>query len=319
MQRLLELDGIRAVAIIAIMICHISYGIEPCSWVGQYLGGTYNCVFFLISALLFGCKFTLSGEKIHAYEFMKKRIVKLAESLWPFLLICIVIYLILGINFSWRNAVLNFLMLGWFAKLPGLGHLWFVTMMVLCYCIYIIINYLTGEWKRWLLILLIAAILLQFVTEHYGLPSYAFLMLIYCGVVFLYPDKLLRFTRSINIWILFVASIIVNAIVLYALYSGILCIGHLSYYYMTTLTGVSSFMLLYRLFAKFKPKRILVFVSSISYELYLVHHPLAGVKLYSCITGGNVYIAIILVFVVSIVLAYLLNKISHRLLVLLKN
>lgn len=46
MKRKLEFDGIRCIAIIMIVICHLCYGIQNYSIVGQYLGGCFNCVFF---------------------------------------------------------------------------------------------------------------------------------------------------------------------------------------------------------------------------------------------------------------------------------
>lgn len=41
-----------------------------------------------------------------------------------------------GVGFSVKDLILNFLMLGWIGKLPGLGHLWFVTMIVACYVLF---------------------------------------------------------------------------------------------------------------------------------------------------------------------------------------
>lgn len=55
MSRLLQFDGIRAVAVLLIVLCHVFYGLDGMgSPAGQYLGGTYNFVFFAMSALLIG-------------------------------------------------------------------------------------------------------------------------------------------------------------------------------------------------------------------------------------------------------------------------
>lgn len=49
-----EFDGIRGIAILSIVACHICYGINALSPLGQYLGGTFNFVFFILSGLLIG-------------------------------------------------------------------------------------------------------------------------------------------------------------------------------------------------------------------------------------------------------------------------
>lgn len=55
MKRTLAFDGIRAIAILGIVGCHICYALGAMA-IGQYLGGTFNAVFFLLSAILLGLK-----------------------------------------------------------------------------------------------------------------------------------------------------------------------------------------------------------------------------------------------------------------------
>lgn len=60
-------DGIRAIAILGIVGCHMCYGLDGMSWLGLYLGGTFNCVFFSLSALIYGEKI-LGGKTLALYE-----------------------------------------------------------------------------------------------------------------------------------------------------------------------------------------------------------------------------------------------------------
>ncbi len=53
MTRIPAFDGVRAVAILMIVTCHVCYGAGAGTW-GQFLGGTFNAVFFLLSAVLLG-------------------------------------------------------------------------------------------------------------------------------------------------------------------------------------------------------------------------------------------------------------------------
>lgn len=64
MSRLLQFDGIRAVAVLLIVLCHVFYGLDGMgSPAGQYLGGTYNFVFFAMSALLIGLNVNKSKSR----------------------------------------------------------------------------------------------------------------------------------------------------------------------------------------------------------------------------------------------------------------
>jgi len=71
---------------------------------------------------------------------------------------------------------------------------------------------------------------------------------------------------------------------------------------------ISSYLILNKL------KKIIIvftFISSISYEIYLLHHPMIKVSIYLLHTDNILYILIFFVFLI-IVLAYLLNRIVRR-------
>jgi len=60
--RIKAIDGVRGIAILAIMVCHVCYGFCSDSRLGQYLGGTFNYVFLFISSYLLGLKFSMSHQ-----------------------------------------------------------------------------------------------------------------------------------------------------------------------------------------------------------------------------------------------------------------
>ena len=62
MNRIPAFDGIRAVAILMIVLCHICYGLGLMP-IGHYLGSTFNYVFFIMSALLLGLKVNKNEHK----------------------------------------------------------------------------------------------------------------------------------------------------------------------------------------------------------------------------------------------------------------
>lgn len=115
-------------------VCRI-YGVSE---IGRFLADTGNFIFFAISAVLFGLRYGQKGAS--AFEtkpFMKKRLVRLFASLWPFLIAILTIYSFIGVEYNIVKAAMNFVGLGWFGKLPNIGHLWFVTMIIFCYIMYV--------------------------------------------------------------------------------------------------------------------------------------------------------------------------------------
>lgn len=311
MKRKLEFDGIRCIAIIMIVICHLCYGIQNYSIVGQYLGGCFNCVFFLISAMLI-------GSKPLPKNFMSKRIFKIGIPLWIFLVITFIIYIALDINFSMFSFILNILMLGWISKLPGLGHLWFVTMIVACYFLFWSINKFTKIRKSIKFFLLcIISLTIQFTLERLHLPSYIGLVLLYSGIVYLYSHFITNWISTVNFKILLICTFIINAYCIIGLYLKHFQIGELLYYYITTICGITVFIILYKFFKKYKPNHILLFISSISYELYLTHHPLCFVQYFTQISH-SIILAIFIIITLSISSAYMLNRITTHIFMKLK-
>lgn len=302
-------DGIRAIAILGIVGCHMCYGLEGMSWLGVYLGGTFNCVFFSLSALLLGEKM-LTGVK--SVPFMKRRILKLVASLWPMLLAVITLFNIADIPFSMKSALMNFCLLGWFDKLPGFGHLWFVTMIVLCYIFFVGLGYVKRPINGWWSLPAFAvATLCACITWQHGLPGYLFLILFYCGMLFFYGKLLLKWTSLISKGLLTVLVLMTNGMALLLFYKGWLHSGSLGMYYITALCGIILLLWLYRMFASYTPGVALLYLSGISYEIYLVHHPFCfgSFSLFQW-TGGYWWLGIIFIAIISLVLASALNRFS---------
>lgn len=303
-------DGIRAIAILGIVGCHMCYGLEGMSWLGMYLGGTFNCVFFSLSALLFGKKMLMGGVK--PIPFMKRRILKLVAALWPMLLAVITLFWITDVPFSMKSAVMNFCLLGWFDKLPGFGHLWFVTMIVLCYLLFVGLGYVKRSVNGWWSLPAFAVTTLcACITCQHGLPGYLFLILFYCGMLFFYGQLMLKWALLMSKGLLTVLALMTNGVVLLLFYKGVLHNGNLEMHYVTALCGIFLLLWLYRMFVNYTLGIALLYLSGISYEIYLVHHPFCFGK-FSLFqwTGNYWWLGIILIAIISFVLASALNRFS---------
>ena len=212
------------------------------------------------------------GGKTSTRHFLLKRWLRLAAGLYPFLLTCTVAYVLMGIDFSPTVLVLNFLMLGWVDRLPGLGHLWFVTMIMACYVLLALLRHRPARFRHpaaWALLLMLGMAL-----DILGLPGYFFLVLAYCGLAFLYARRLVEWSLAVKpAWIV-CGTWVVGVTVFLCIDRGILHVGEPAYYYATACSGIAAFLILLRLFTYRQPGKILCAVSAVSYELYLVHHPL---------------------------------------------
>lgn len=133
-KRIAEFDFIRVVSLTCILLCHscfiISSVTEP---LGRYLGSTFNFLFLVLSAFLIGGAWNKKGRPAYSFKFLTKRLGKLTRSYYPYLATLFVFLYISQDYFSVRNILTHILYLPWFDKIDGFGHLWFLTMIVVCY------------------------------------------------------------------------------------------------------------------------------------------------------------------------------------------
>lgn len=308
-----QFDGIRAVAMLCIVACHLSYGIHAMSPVGQYLGGTFNFVFFLLSALLIGesvnKRKVLRGGYLDRSQFLKKRFIRIVPDLWIFLTVYFLVTVISGQTVDYKAFAMNYAMLGWFKKLPYCGHLWFVTMIMLCYVLFASLFHITNK-KKALILLLAVCSIGQALLWYLHLPAYMFLILFATGVFMMFSGGIVRMMDKTSFTGSLIAAVISNISYFMLIDSNCLIIGHIDYYYAACLCGITMLIFLYKLFRILPVGKPLALVSVLSYQIYLIHHPLCNVNYIALITGGRVT-AIILILAVISALAYILYRLSN--------
>lgn len=276
--------------------------------IGQYLGGTFNFVFFILSGILIGLNSnsTINTTKSKSrVSFLRKRILRLIPDLWIFLLAFTLYAYFVGISINPKTVMLNFMMLGWIAKLPNCGHLWFVSMILICYTVFSFLLY-TENKKRATIVVFTECILGQLIFEYLNLPSYLFIILLISCIGMLYSHQITQLFDYIPIsWATFFL-LVTNVPFLIMIYSKNLIIGHLNYYYIACICGTSVLLFLYKFFKHAPVGRILMIISLYSYQIYLVHHPLCNV------TGiaekvNSKTLAIIIILTATIILSALLK------------
>ena len=200
-------------------------------------------------------------------------------------------------------------MLGWFSKLPYCGHLWFVSMILFCYILFTISLNVKNK-VLFLTNLLIVCIVGQIIFTMIHFPAYMFLILFLSGVTMIYPTNILFLIDRINIWPMLIITALFNAYYYFLINRHFLIIGNLEYYYMAGISGLTMTIGLYKLFKKIGVSKYLTYISTLSYQIYLVHHPLCNTNYISNIIGSKI-LAIILIFFTSIYCAYILNSLGN--------
>lgn len=104
--------------------------------------------------------------------------------------------------FSIVKIITHVLYLPWFDKIIGFGHLWFMTMIAICYAgCYLVSQYnIDNISQRLNLLNMIGGILLDYVITYYGLPSgYIFPYLIGYLLIFSHAEKIIGGVRRIPV------------------------------------------------------------------------------------------------------------------------
>lgn len=90
-------DWLRAFSAIMIVLCHICQGFGISTSLGYYLGGTYVCVFLLLSAYLLG---EHHRERISAtpWLFLKSRMKRLCTTYYTYLTLLFIVIGLCGLG-----------------------------------------------------------------------------------------------------------------------------------------------------------------------------------------------------------------------------
>jgi len=317
-----NLNVLRAISIVSIIIGHIclQLGYEP---VGRLLGYLFVQIFFLLSAFLLGMK---SDKLSVGGSFILKRWKKLSFSYYPFLIISVIILLLLSMQVTIKSIILHFLYVNYLVQdsLCGVafGHLWYISMQMLCYilvgllCREKIVTFIR-ELKIVGFVTLTAVVLgAALLSGYFNIPPRIIIVLSSYIVVFVRARDIYTFIQSIESrpkYITVLAFGISNFVCLYLFLFYDLCNKLLLRDLIILTTSIFWLAFFMCVLKNCKSIRIVTFISSISFELYLVHHPFILGE-YSLLSDNILFNDVVAngVFAIGIVfiLALLLQKLS---------
>ena len=262
--------NLRVVAMLLIILAHYLRQYNLTAFLGQVFNiGVY--IFICISAFLYSAK-----DIDNITEYIKKRVSRIIIPYWIFLSIYFFISLSLKIKIiDIKTIIIYFCNLQAFSKrILGTGHLWFLTIIVICYLITILLNrnkeILVDRNKEILVTLVLFQIGCSYINAELGV--YIFYISFY---IIFYIFSLIKF-KNINFIILSCMALIglmvriggkiildntiiyENIIVLYS--QAILAV------YIFIVFTKKEYVL------NIKLERIVKFLDSISYEIYLTHY-----------------------------------------------
>lgn len=312
-----SLNILRAISIVGIIIGHgcLQMGYEP---IGRFCGYLFVQIFFLLSAYLLGIKY---GSMPIELSFLMKRWKRLSVVYYPFLIIVICLILLFGGNVTWKNILTHFTYTNYFLQdtLLGVqfGHLWYISMMMLCYVSLLVLRKKTDSlFRGWgVLVLLVVTYFVCVLCLKHHIPSRIPIVVTSYLIVFKRAkDICLWFNKLMNLPVYIYA---------FTILCNVSCLGLFLFWNLNDkllmrdiivlITACSWLLFFMTVLRDMKCGKVLGFISTISFELYLVHHPFVLGDL-SWLNSGtlteNIWINGFLAVIVVFVAAFILNKVG---------
>ncbi len=281
------LNIIRVIAMTGIVADHYfqTSGVPILANTGLQMGGVFLMVFFALSAYLFGMKWVKGVyEGFETMNFMKKRCLRIYIPLWLTLpMVVAVEYLILH-SIDLKTILFNIVGLGW-AKPFGIGgHLWYITLMMFLYLVFVVFSRLRLDKYRltyWLVgyvALLVTYVLggSHFTTFSSVAPVITVFL---ASLLFFKNDELIelcyRWSKS-----LFFVTLLALGLSWWMYVQG----WHDTHKAIATFSSFSAGFCLFVCLMTFikspQSNRFISHLADISYEVYLVHLPLLPLTSY---------------------------------------
>jgi len=317
---------IRVLAMFSIIICHIFQqdGNELAYWFNVGVQ-----IFLFTSGFLFGGK-----EITNVKDWLLKRCRKILIPYYIYIVLAIIYYLCVKPEYvDLQNIGVTFFLLQLFLSgIKGLGHLWFIPLILICYLVTPILqklytkimekeNILSGIIKLVLgLIVLQVSIIIPFISNT--LISNLICYILGYFISKLYNDK--KIDNKILKWITMVitiSAIIMSIIYIMINYTNILqieknAIINIMLSYKNVFNGIAIFLILYLNLKDIteikneKARKVLETIDKYSFEVYITHliYILGPSTILN--TMGNRVIELLIITVLIAVSAWILKRLT---------
>lgn len=316
------IEIIRILAMFSIIVCHIfqEYNNELAYWLNVGVQ-----IFILISGFLYGSK----NNKFDK-EWMKKRFKKILIPYYIYIFVIILYYICFKQNYlNIENILVTIFCLQLFLPgIPGLGHLWFIPLILICYLATPLIQKIYGKITAntnlcGIIIKISIIILLLNLTVLFPLINMTLIMNVVCYIIGYFVARLYR-DGKINDKIMKYGTIVVTILAIiistiYILVHYILEINdntiiNMVLSYKNAFNGIAIFMILYLSLSKLKEiknkilNKILDVLNKYSFEIYITHliYILGPSSLLTAM--NNIVLEIVIISLLIAISAYALHK-----------
>lgn len=231
-------------------------------------------IFIIISGYLYGKKEIKEGY----FRWIRKRAKRILVPMYFFMIFLLIVNLVIGLDIRIANWIIYmFNLQGLQIYVNGAEHLWYLTIIMVCYLITPILNkYRTKISNKKLIIYISMGILLQLITSYFinmQIGIYLIYVLLYIVAYIIGYKVNIIISMKLMFISLFLAGI-----------SGILRIGSRvlfdnSILYNAIIVGYTQGLIAFCIFYIFiyifrdaKKNKVINFFDSISFEIYLVHY-----------------------------------------------
>lgn len=314
------ISSIRVLSTMMIVLCHIFQGLN------NELAWWFNIgvqIFLFMSGFLIANSYYKS-----TWEYLKKRIVRVIVPYWVFLVLVLPLYYLVGIEINIEQILIYLLGIqGFKGATPGLEHLWFISIILVCYIIGLYMNYIRNkvvgwsEIKFWGIVIL-SWIVIEIVCTPWALgyaPWFATFTTGYFISVrykFKIPNILMYIlvpivllTTGIRVFFVYIRPIEST------LFKNVFDLVYLPWSKM--LLGSLLFLGMYKIFSEIYAQKdsissIIKFLESIAYEIYLTHQVVILGPLSLLFLTKSLIINIVIILTITIIASIIINKIVNE-------
>lgn len=325
MKKDINIQLIRIISMFFILFCHFSNEMQ--NNIGTALGQFFNVgvfIFLFISGYLFGKK-----EINNIKEWYTKRFCRIFIPVWIWTLIVNIIYAIKGQEISIVGIMAYlFNLQGFFGMTNGLEHLWFLSLIMICYLITPILYKLrnkTNKSLKYLIILagiIVISVLISYLNVRIGMYIFECTLYIFAYYYSFNEEKynLNKIKNIIFIGIMVVSMIIRVVTKKYldntVIYSNFIVLLTQS------LIAISIFFIIKNIKINIKNKKVIQCINhldEVSFYIYIVHYifcvgPIDIIYPMSKIYIFQVIITLIISYLLGVLLMRLTNSINNKLL-----
>lgn len=294
----LAISYLRVLALLSILSCHFLQALEN-KWAWILNIGVQ--VFFFISGYLYGHK-VVTDWKL----FFKGRLLKVY---FPFIVVSsffILAYIITDVKVS-KTSILSYILNTqmFTGKIKGLGHLWFVSAIAICYLTTPLLQVLQSR-SSVLIWMLLGFSVYEIIIMKYDVSLFM--------PIFLYAFGYFYANIKRNLKLLLVSVLaIISSVITYSItwqqllnYDGTM--NRLFHVYVGLTISIIIIGSLYKVLHIGKMYSIAKLLDNYSYEIYLVHHPLILGPISLMQMSNNRVLNVIIILAITGFIAYVLKK-----------